>query len=237
MTHSKAFEQFEGSLGMAKELLKLEKGLFRNPPRSEEQSAVRGLRSGVAVIVVASFESFLRDAIEEHLSDLSSRQFRLSLEKLPEKIRVNHVYNSLDRAMKGPPFQVAPPKADRLPDIERVCKIVISGNIDPKVFCDTGSNPNSKNLRRLFANIALDNITILIKTRFDRKWGQPTSHTFIDDKLDEIVNRRHIVAHTADALSITRTDLRESVKFIRILALMLDLELTRHIKSLIRSCT
>ena len=138
--------------------------------------------------------------------------------------------------MKGPLYQDRPPKVQRLPDIDRACRLVISGNIDPGIFSDVGSNPNPRNLTAMFSNIALDNILESIKDRFDRKWGKITAHTFVRDKLQEIVSRRHVVAHTADTLKIGRSDLKESIRFIRILVEMIEAELTTHIKTLMKNC-
>jgi hypothetical protein len=237
MPYSQAYRQFEDGLAMAQELLKLEKRLYHNPPRTDEQSVVRGLRGATAILVIASFEGFLRQAIEEHLSELTSHRHIISLTRLPDKLRVNNVYFCLDRAMKGPLYQEPLPRVQRLDDIDRACKVIISGDIAPKVFCDTSGNPNSKNLRVLFSNIALEDITNRIKSKFDKKWGKPTSKTFIDDKLNEVVNRRHVVAHTADALNISRNDLRESIRFVHMLAQLLDAELSSHISHLIKTCT
>jgi hypothetical protein len=237
VVHSKAFGQFEESLGMAGELLDIEQRLYHSPPHLKEQQGVRGLRGAVAVLIVAAFEGFLRQLMEEHLWELGSRHLQLSFQKLPDKIRVNNIYNSLERAMRGPLFQDPPPKVQRLVDIERACKIVIAGTVNPEAFCDTGGNPNSRNRRTMFSNINLSDITATVKSQFDRKWGKPTAQTFINDKLDEIVNRRHVVAHTADALNISRGDLRESIKFLRTLAQVIDLELGKYVKDLIKICT
>jgi len=234
---SLAFGQFEESLNMVKELIKLDMKYYQNPPRIDEQATVRGLRGAAAVLVVASFENFLRQAIEEYLTSLSSKHDKLSFDKLPEKLRVSHVYNALDRAMKGPPFQEAPPKIQRLPEIVRACRIIIDGNIDSKVFSDTGGNPNSKNIRSMLSSVGLNDFFKKIKNSFDKRWKAPTSSSFIADKLDEIVGRRHIVAHTADALNISRDDLKESLRFMQVLARLLDIELARHIKQLIKQCS
>ncbi len=60
---------------------------------------------------------------------------------------------------------------------------------------------------------------------------KPEAQSFVEDKLQEIVNRRHVVAHTADALKITRGNLKESLRFLEILAEVLDAELDNHIKT------
>ena len=220
---------------MAQALLTMEQK-YHNPPRTDEQPTVSALRGAVAVLVVASLESYLRSVIEERLSEMCSKHRTLTFDKLPDKMRVNNVYFCLERAMKGPLYQDRPPKVQRLPDIDRACRLVISGNIDPGIFSDVGSNPNPRNLTAMFSNIALDNILESIKDRFDRKWGKITAHTFVRDKLQEIVSRRHVVAHTADTLKIGRSDLKESIRFIRILVEMIEAELTTHIKTLMKNC-
>jgi hypothetical protein len=68
-----------------------------------------------------------------------------------------------------------------------------------------------------------------MKVRFEVKWRKPVAHTFIADKLDEIVNRRHVVAHTAYALAITRGQLKESIRFLKVLAELLDAAIKRQI--------
>lgn len=239
MVQSKAYEQFKESLDMARVLMQIERQNYQNPPRLDEQKAVKGLRSSIAILIVAAFESYLREVIEEQLSYLSLQRHTPSfaIDKLPNKMRVSHVYKSLDRAMRGPPYQDPPPKVDRLPDIDKACKMIIYGDIDPKVFSDLGGNPNPKNVKAMFSSIALTDIMTRIKPRFDRNWGRPTSQAFIEDKLLEIVNRRHVVAHTTDALKISRRDLKESIKFLRILVLLLDAELAKHVKELTKMCT
>src|SRR5262249_21151102 len=53
--------------------------------------------------------------------------------------------------------------------------------------------------------------------------------TFVPDKLNEIVQRRHRVAHTGAALDITRSQLNESLKFLPILSTWLDAQLRSHV--------
>lgn len=225
-----AYDEFTNSLSIAEELLKIERG-YSNPPKPFEQKAVQGLRGSVAVLVVASFERFLRDVIEEHLSILTTHP-SADVSAMPDGIRVWHTFKTLDRAIKGPPFQKSPPKKDRLTDIEAACKKVISNVINPDAFTDTLGNPNSERVKEMMKNLDLSNIFSLINVRFVRKWRKPIAHTFIEDKLDEIVNRRHIVAHGAMALAITRAQLRESVRFMKILAQVLDVEIRNKVNKL-----
>jgi len=233
MPNSNAFSQFRESLGMAEELLRIEKDTYHNPPRQSEQKAVQGLRGGAVVLMVATFENFLKQTFEEHLSKLTIHPV-ITLDKLPEKMRVNCVYFTLDRAMKGPPFQETPPKSQRLDEIDKACKMLVYQSVNPTVFSDTGSNPNSKTVKLMFSNIGIEKIFEVIKDGFETQWQTRVAHTFIPDKLDEIINRRHIVAHTANALNIARSDLNESLKFLKILASLLDLELKKHMDGIKR---
>lgn len=234
MPQSKAYTQFIESLAITAELLKIEKSNYPNPLRQDSQKAVQGLRGGAIVLTVAAFENFLRRAFEEHLSSLS-KSSNISFAKLPEKMRVSCVYFTLEYAMKGSPFQEAAPKVQRLSDIDRACKMLIAEFVDPAVFSNTGSNPSSKTVNLMFSNVGVQKVLDNIKDRFEHRWGNSITHTFISDKLDEIIQRRHVIAHTADALNITRTEIKESIKFLKIVASLLDIELRKHIDSILAS--
>ena len=236
MPESESFQQFVGSLQMAEELLRIEKDLYPNPVRKDAKKAVQGLRGGATVLTVAAFENFLRTAFQEHLS-LLSRNLHLgsniSFDKLPEKMRVSCVYLTLEQAMKGPPFQEAPPKVQRLTDISKACKMLISEILDPRVFSNTGSNPNSKTVTLMFSNLGIQKVFTVIKEGFEQQWNKPIAHNFIEYTLDEIIQRRHAVAHTADALDITRAELKESIRFLKVVAKLLDTELKKYVDAIL----
>jgi RiboL-PSP-HEPN len=227
MPTSRAYQEFRDSLAIAEELRKIEQS-YANPPRRNELKAVRGLRGAVAVLVVASFEQFLKDAIEEHLTKLVTPP-TVALNTLPDAAKVCSIFNTLERSMKGPPFQKPPPKKDRLADIDAACRRVLSNVINPGAFSATGGNPNSERVKELLKQLDLTDVFGSIKVRFETKWRKPVAHSFIADKLDEIVNRRHVVAHTAYALAITRGQLKESIRFLKILAELLDTTIQRQI--------
>src|SRR5258708_38693482 len=180
---SRAFLKFKESLTMAEQLLKIERDNYANPPRQAQQKAVQGLRGGAVVLIVAAFENFLRQVFEEHLSELTTHP-PVTFDKLPEKMRTNCVYLSLDRAMKGPPFQEPPPRLQRLPEIDRACHMLASQIVNPTVFSDTGSNPNSKTVKLMFSNVGIEKIFEVIKDRFENQWQTQVAHSFIPDKLD-----------------------------------------------------
>jgi hypothetical protein len=229
MPPSKAYVEFTQSLAVAQELLRIERG-YPNPPRVADLNAVQGLRGAVAVLVVASFERFLKDSVEEHVAFWVTHP-SVALNRLPDIVRICSVFNTLDRALKGPPHQKTR-KIDRLIEIEAACRQVLSNVANPAAFAELRSNPNSEQVKTLLGNLDLSDVFNGMKVRFERKWGKPVAHTFIADKLDEIVSRRHVVAHTAYALGITRGQLRESIRFLRILAELIDSTIKRQVATL-----
>src|SRR3954470_18330324 len=125
-----ALSQFLAAHGMVEQLLLME-GRHMDPPEPIDRPLVEGLRGGAAVLMVAAFEGFLRDALPEHL--LSIQQRKLSFAKLPDKMRVYGVFGALDAAMKGPRHQPPAPKATRIAAIVQACKRITDGDIDPRV--------------------------------------------------------------------------------------------------------
>ncbi|HLX58112.1 MAG TPA: HEPN domain-containing protein [Ktedonobacteraceae bacterium] len=232
---SKAYIYFEESLGLAEALLKIERQ-YDDPPKLKDQRFVEGLRGGSVVLMVGAFEQFLKSAFQEHLSTLSVFP-KATYNKLPERMRMHCVFSTLEHAMSGPPSRN---KLDRLSDVESACQLVISETINPVFFIDTQSNPNAKAVEAMFSKIGKDEIFNVIMTNFGNRWATntPISYTpsarFIMDKLNEILDRRHRVAHTATVLNIARNDLDEAVRFLRILARVLDLELNKHIRNIKR---
>lgn len=232
MSDSKSFSQFVESLSMAEELINLEK-VYHDPPLQEEQKAVEGLRGGAAILMVAAFENFLRRSFEEQLSKLIVHP-PITPDKLPEKMRVNCVFFTLEQAMKGPPYHKSS-KLQRLNDIDKACRMLIYQSVNPTIFSDTGSNPNAERVKEVFANVGIENVFMTIQRKFENQWSvNYIAHTFIKDKLNEIINRRHVVAHTANALNIPNSDLNESLKFLKILASLLDQELREHIEAILK---
>jgi hypothetical protein len=109
MPASKAYTDFRDSLSIAEELLLIERR-YSNPPKRDELQALQALRGGVAVLVVAFFEQFLKEVIEEHLVKLATPPV-VALSTLPDETKVCSIFNTLERSMKGPPKN--PPKKDR----------------------------------------------------------------------------------------------------------------------------
>jgi hypothetical protein len=233
MPRSQALDEFLDALGMAEQLLTLEREHVSNPPRQEQLASARGLRGGAAILMVAAFEQFLRTVIEEHLGRLTVMPPRVKFDDLPPSMQVTSVFGTLERSMKGLPFQESPPREQRLAEIEIACKMVLSGLVNPQAFTGTGGNPDSNTVTSLFKQMGVPKVFDHIKPMFESRWKTSVAQTFIPDKLDEIVHRRHVVAHTASTLDISRKDLRDALRFLKTLAPILDSQISGHVRKFI----
>ncbi|MGE3465951.1 MAG: HEPN domain-containing protein [Pyrinomonadaceae bacterium] len=234
MARTQAFNDFIPVLRTAKELGKIDSREYRDPPTVDERDAVRGLRGGAAVLMVAGFEAYLDDALREMIEFTKSYSPPVSFDQLPDGLRVQNVFGALEGVLHPPPHREPGTKVSRLPVIHMTSSIVGNKDLHPDAFGGSGGNPGKEALRAILKTVGLTDIYRLLKPRFEKKWGQPVSDTFIGAKLDEIVRRRHRVAHRADALSISRQELRESIKFLRVLSETLDIELGFHFRKVCR---
>jgi hypothetical protein len=228
----KAYNSFTQSLKLAERLLELERKSYDNPPKKSHREIVEGLRGGAAVLMVASFEFFLRELAIEAIDSISGPVHGIAFDKLPDDMRVTAIFESLNLSMKGPRHGPSIPRRDRIQDVLRNCTAILAGNLDPEAFSDTGSNPGPKIVVALFKNFGITEVLTKVKEDFEssRHWGKPVSATFIQDKLDSIVRNRNVVAHTARALDFSRTDLKDSLKFLRVLGSVLGLAMHKHLE-------
>jgi len=235
MKRSQALYEFQYSLKMVDALIELEQK-YKNPPKEEDKKTVEALRGGAIVLMVASFEYFLRQVFEERLSILSKQPSIVKFSLLPKKMQVCSVFNTLNHGMKGAPFTPKLTQIERLHDIDRACKVVISKTINPLSFTNSSGNPNPTIVNEMFSNIGLENVLNIVQSDFEKKWKTPIAHTYIRDKLKASVDCRHQVAHTATVLNVSRSDLKEYRKFIAILASILDRKLEVEIQNICNTC-
>ncbi|MDM8532092.1 HEPN domain-containing protein [Anaerolineales bacterium HSG25] len=231
---SQALIEFRNALKLAESLADIDRDNYNSNPRIAEQQAVQALRGGATVLMVAAFEQFLRDMLVEHLDTLSSHKPPIELKHLPQDMRVNLVYSNLDWAMRGKPYEPTKQKADRLEDIDKVCRNILAEQFNNEVFGDVGGNPNAARIKNMYKKIGTTNIFAFMRYDFDKKWKKPETQRFLEDKINEIVERRHIVAHTANALNIGRADLRGWLRFLRVFSKTLDNVTGRIITKIIK---
>lgn len=235
MARSKAYVDFRGSLEMAAELMHQDVRLTRDPPAFRQQSAVRGLRGGAAVLMVAAFEAFLDDLAAEKMDEVAAAARPVIFAKLPDELRVANVYLTLEGALRGPRYQQST-KLSRLGAIKSASALVARDAVNALAFGGTGGNPGQAAVKDLFKRVGITNIFDATRARFEQKWGVAVAVDFTRGKLDEIVQRRHRVAHRADALAISRVELREAERFLRVFAEVLDIETAAHVRRLYRTC-
>ena len=229
-TNSEALRTFHDALAMFSSLLELDRGYSR-PPKKHEMPFVVGLRGGAAVLAIAAFEQFLKSLFEENLEKLNPNT--VDFFRLPDNIRITTVYVSLETAMKGSSHGAAGTKLDRLTEVMDVCRRAGAGVVDVSAFCGTSGNPNPDNVKQMFKNVGVPDLFLKMRPEFDKRWRKPESADFIRDKLDEIVRRRHLIAHGGDALNVTRQQLKETRRFLSAMAFVLERLLRQHIHDVI----
>jgi hypothetical protein len=220
---SKAYADFLDTLKVAEALLDLERQ-YTDPPKPEHQKIVEGLRGGANVLMVAAFEYYLKELVEEHLSDMVSEPLKFKAQNVPYKTQRTNIENRLE-------------KIRRMKDQERVAEylataqLIVAGVIMVDSFTSIAqNNPNSKNVKELFKTLGIEDFYSRVKNSFDNEWGMPTARTFIEDKLDEIVNSRHHVAHSARILNISRVALQDWLKFFKIIGKICDTTLAAQVQ-------
>lgn len=229
---SRSLDDFEQSLGQAEALITRERR-YKDPPTDASRTMVLGLRGGATVLMVATFERFLRDMTAEHLARLVTRPPVVPFDELPAKLQTTSIWASLDHAMRGRLDSADRGRMSRIPRVRRAATLIVEGNIDALALSETGGNPGSQTVKDIFAGIGIKDVFSHIRDSFEASWGRPETHDFVPTKLDEIVNSRHRVAHRADALSISRNQLGEWPRFLTVLAPELDALLSKHVAGLI----
>jgi len=230
--YESAINKYRETIQLVGGLIALESG-FPDPPPKTDESAVMALRGGAIVLLSATFERFLKDLGEEQSARLRGTRKAIKLSQLPDRIKVHSIFASLKQSMDGPRYGVKTEKKDRIPDIVDKCRLIGSDFIDSEVFSSTGGNPNSDAVKVIFNNLDVDDPFAKIKTGFETLWGKAVAQNFIKEKLDEIISKRHVIAHTADVMTISRSDINDHKKFMECLVGALYDHLNAHIGSIV----
>jgi hypothetical protein len=226
MSKSQAYAEFLASLELAKSLLIIESS-YPDPAPPEKRKAAEGLRGGASVLMVAAFENYLKELVEEHLDELTRVPLKFKIEDVPQEM----VFNNLEHLVKVTTREKA---ATKVQAYTNMAKIIVAGVMYPASFTEAvRSNPNSEKLKELFKRLGIKQFFEAIKADFDLLWGFSTADPFISGYLDGILQRRHTVAHTANALNISRVDLQESLRFLTILGTVCDDYMANHINQIL----
>lgn len=219
---STSYSEFNSGLQRIKYLLDLERKNYKEPIKTDEILAVEALRGGAVVLLVGMFEQCIKEMINEYIEDLTKNLNSANYANLPQILQTTNVFVGLNRVLEDR----SKDKNNRISAILSTCKTITEFNLEPLAFTDTRSNPNSEQLKTLLKNIDMNDPYATLKSRFTNKWKTQVTDRFIPDKLDEIISKRNLVAHTGKAISVlSREDLKEYFRFIKILARILDIEI------------
>ncbi len=232
---SKALIDFQNSLKMAEELQIRERKSNKNEiPQPQDENFVYGLRGGSIVLMVGAFENFLEDLVEEKLDYLNQHQnYR------PDKLPTDLIYYNCKLTFEKSKEKTNdyPNNLDKIPIYKKAASLINDEKIDPKLFrLLADSNPNPKKVKYLFVSVGIPDIFKTIKPKFDKKWnrGNPRTGIDISQELGTLVERRHEVAHKAYVMGFSRDDLKRYIRFLRVLAPVLDQELNSHIQKMVK---
>ncbi len=185
------------------------------------------------MLMVAAFENYLKEVVAELLESINSATPSCDFNKLPSALQAQTVYTGLQAAMTAKAWDPVKQREHRLPGVMHAVTRIARGEILSQEIADTAGNPNAEQVKSMFKIIGVSDLFGTIKFDFDSAWGSPTAQTFIADNLDAVVQRRHVVAHTASILSTSRSDLQEWNRFLLCLVTTLDATLERHIAQVI----
>ena len=227
-----ALSDYLASSATVAALLALE-GSYSDPPGIADRSSVEGLRGGSVVLMVAAFENYLKESIGEVLNRLNTASPPCQFTKLPIALQAQAVYTGLESAMKAKSWDPVKDRIRRLPGVLVAVRRIHAGELMADAVANTAGNPSSDQVKAIFKLIDYPAVFPNSKSAFDKAWGTPTATTFLEDTLNTIVGRRHVVAHTASILSTSRWDLTEWHRFLNVFVTVLDAILERHISRVI----
>ncbi|MFF9840668.1 HEPN domain-containing protein [Streptomyces sp. NPDC013740] len=225
-----ALSTFDAGAHSVKALISLE-SVYPDPPNDLDMPKVSALRGACTVLTVASFEKFLRDLFEEELDRL--RVAQISMSALPRKLQVEASFASLELALKGDFSTKGMDREVRLSNVLAAAKLLARDSFDPKALAATNSNPDAACVKRMFKSVGVTDIFQKCNDEFVKHWGRQEVSGFESQKLDSILDSRHQVAHTAQAMHISRPELSYNLRFIEVLARVLHAQLSEYIDGII----
>ncbi|WP_259402014.1 HEPN domain-containing protein [Microbispora sp. H10670] len=231
---SGALATLEAGAQSVRALIGLE-SIYPDPPDSLDLPIVSALRGACTVLTVASFEKFLRDLFEEQLDRL--RTAKVPMQALPKKLQVEASFASLELALKGDHTTKGLERELRLEHVLAAAKLLARDSFDPKALSSTNSNPDAACVKRMFKSVGLADIFVKCNEEFLRMWGRQEVSGFESQKLDSILNSRHQVAHTAQAMHISRPELSYNLRFVEVLARVLHGALGQYIEEIINGAS
>lgn len=202
---------------------------YPDPPTTGFETAVVGtLRAAVAVLMVASFEEFVRSVFAENLDLLLRPVSGFSLSKYHSQLHLESIFCGLQRALDG---DRSGKRRDlsRRPEIMAICNIIIGDEIVVDALSDVGANPKGTRIVKMLERVGLKSPSDALDKRYAARHG-PCAAGYVVARLDSIVNLRHSVAHTGRALIIPRTQLDDNLLFLAQAAEVIEATLTAFVR-------
>jgi hypothetical protein len=212
-------------------LQQIEIAQFKDPPPLQDQIAVEGLRGGAVVLMVASFERYLKDALEEYVDVIAQRARVTSHGRLsPDFVELND-FNYISWIVRYSRLS----RSQQIQELRRVAKLISTESFVPEAFSQTRANPGPNTVKLLFREFGIFNAFQIIEQNFGHHFQNPFSAGFVEQTLSAIVNIRNQVAHGGFSLSIARADLRGWLNFFNALGRATDNSLRNHTLGVVRA--
>ena len=196
-----------------------------------------GIRAGALLLLVGGFEHFVNQALREWAAPLEQTHLKQPMAALPEAasrqaLRLAAVYLQRLTDDKSEP-QASLAKA------KKTATLLGNGNLVAAAFGLERPNPNPVNLSNAFKALGVNDVLRqrLIRQSFETAYGTVVTPSFLWDKLNEIVRKRHIAAHTGTDAGTTGVDLAAYADFLVALSRVLDEALDKASKQLVAYCT
>jgi len=118
--YSAALREYEASLVRARRLYRIETATYRDPPPLADQVAVEALRGGATVLMVASFERYVKEALEEFVDLIAKRALVTSHAKLSADFVEYNDFNFFNWLIRESRL----PRKEKAVELKRVAQLV-----------------------------------------------------------------------------------------------------------------
>jgi hypothetical protein len=208
--YSSALRDFETSLDRAKRLHRIETQRYKDPPPFDDQVAVDALRGGATVLMVASLERYLKDALEEFVDLVAGRAVVTTHPNLSANFIEYNDFNFFAWLIRESRI----PRTQKAVELKRVAQLVAANSFVPESFSRTRANPGPATVKDLFREFGIADAFQHIETQFARHYRKPFAPGFVETTLTSIVSKRNEVAHGGYSLNISRIDLGNWLEFL-----------------------
>lgn len=221
---------------MIQDMVNLEQTIQASLTTISQWDVTNGIRGGSLILLVGAFEKYIKDSIEESMGKIKNHRPRITFDNLPAKLQITSMFETMRIAINGKSFEKVKEDITRFPNLISAGQLVSNKEVNPDAFGDLFSNPNPSRVNTVYTSIGIHDIFSKIRIEFLNTYpGTPTINVteFIKEKLEEVLEKRNSIAHTADANMVTSTDLTKYIEFIETLAKSLDVIIEDHIHQII----